>query len=1130
MKILIIGESNNHSNLQNVLKTYLPDIEFSLAPDIATVDQNLSQDGYDLVLLEKPLDRFSNPELFQRLRQKHGHLPPVLMAASEDSEDYFRTILDTMPDWLEWFGPDGHYRFISSACERITGYRPEDFFTNPELVLELTHPDDRQRIAEHRQEIPEDKDGCSEFEFRLTHRNGELRWINHHCQPLFHEGNRIGHFTINRDITEQKKAAEEQHLSQQAMLALMNAPSDVIIMVDSQYKIVHVNQTLADRFGKHTDELVGKHILDTLPFSPQLARSRAAIIRRVFETGQPARAEDVGVSGIFDNAYYPVLDEQGTVKLVAIIARDITQHKQVENELRQSYQTIQTLLNAPSDIAVVFDLDGRIQMANETLARVVNHTVSELVGNILWDYFPIEIANARKAVVEKVKRTKKPERVIDRGVFGLYDSILQPILDDYGNITRFTLLARDISDQIKAQEDLSQREAILSTIVNNAPVVMFVFDKTGNITFADGKATSVATHLDEQLIGLNYLKLPITNQIFIDGIEQALNGEDYATQITTYSGYTFETRLTPLRNPSGEITGVICVGVDITENQKIQQELQRSKDELQVILEGVADAVFVSDKDGRVIYANQGAIQMGGFASFDDLIEHHGIPPTYIFSDASGKELSPEEMSANRVAAINQIEPTIMRYRLPNSTEEHWLSIKVTPLYDTKGELQLAVSIFHDITELKHAQASLEASHLELEKKIAERTLELNLANQELVQRVAERQRAATHSEALAHVAARVNIQTDLPSTLQAICEEVTKAVKYTYCSIFLYNEQKDEFRLATSNPTEAISSYQVATPRALYEQYLRLYGPVIVIPDRQALSEAHGAQLLEEYDIRTLISVPLVSNGELIGSLNVASTNEIRLPSPEDLNLLVALADQASIAISKARLFEQVSESRRRLKVLSEKLVEIQESERRNLARELHDEIGQMLTSLRLNLDQAERVMPTDQLSVDEAQKHLNRANETAAQLLGRIREISLDLRPTLLDDLGLLPALLVQFERFTARTNIQVHFKHSGLENRFTAQLETVAFRVIQEALTNVARHAQSGEAYVRLWTDSQFLRLQVEDRGVGFDTQTALASNLTSGLSGMQERVTLCNGQFEIESEPGQGTCLTVELPLK
>jgi len=285
----------------------------------------------------------------------------------------------------------------------------------------------------------------------------------------------------------------------------------------------------------------------------------------------------------------------------------------------------------------------------------------------------------------------------------------------------------------------------------------------------------------------------------------------------------------------------------------------------------------------------------------------------------------------------------------------------------------------------------------------------------------------------------------------------------------------------------------------------------------------------MSRYDIHTLISLPLVSNNELIGNLNVASKNQVRLPTQEELNLLAALADQATVAISKARLFDQVSEGHKRLLALSEKLVETQESERRNLARELHDEIGQLLTSLRLNLDLAIRSMPKDQTSVDEAQKQLARANETASQLLSKIREISLDLRPTLLDDLGLLPALLTQFDRFSARTNLQITFKHSGLENRFSAQIETVAYRVIQEALTNVARHAKTQEAFVRLWADQEFLRLQIEDHGVGFDPQSALANNQTSGLSGMLERITLCNGQLEIESEPGFGTCLTVELPL-
>jgi PAS domain S-box-containing protein len=1129
MKFLIIGEPNPRSEFQKVVKECFPVIEFSFAYDPATLDQSLSQDGYDLIFIEMPLDRAGSPDLLQKLQHRRGNKPPVLVSPFEQTDDLLRPMLEALPDWVEWLGADGHYRLVSSACETITGYRPEDFMSNPNLILELVHPDDRQRMLEHRREILAHANQACEFEFRLYHRNGELRWISHKYQPMFREGTWIGHFATNRDITVYKKTVEDQHLSQQALLALMNAPSDVIILVDRQYRIVHVNQTLANRFGIQVDEIVGKHILDVLPLTPELARTREAITRRVFKTGEPQRNEDVGLSGVFDNQYLPILDEQGQVKLVAVIARDITQRKQIEDELRHSNKIIQALLNAPSDIAVVFDLDGKIQMVNETLAGIYKRNANEMIGGNVWDYLSPEMTKFRKTVFEKVIQTRKPERVIDSGPLGHFDSIIIPILDVAGNVTQVAILARDISERIRAQEALSQREAMLSTIVNNAPVVLFVFDKDGNITFADGKAISVATHLEERLIGLNILNFTIDNPVFAQAFRQAMNGQDYSTQITTESGFTFETRLTPLRNPDGAITGIICVGVDITENQNIQEELRHSKEELQVILDGVAETIAVINPQGELVYINQAGIQLTGYDSMLALAGDIGHPDFLNLRDEAGNPISLEKLRRLTMFRGAVKDASIFRLQSLNSKEERWISAQSTPIYDNDGELQFIVLIAHDLTEIKHHQAQLEAAQVELEKKIVERTSELNRANQELVQRVAERQRAAAHAEALAHVAAQVNLQTDLPSTLQAICDEITKAVKYAFCSIFLYDEQKDEFRLATSNSDVATSDSVEATPRALYEHYLRMYGPVIVIPDRQALPEVQGAQMMVQYDIRTLISLPLVSNGELIGNLNVASTNEVRLPSQEELTLLVALADQASIAISKARLFEQVSESRKRLQFLSDRLVEIQEAERRNLAIELHDQIGQMLTSLRLNLDLAVRSLPAGQLSVNETHKQLNRANDTAAQLLSRIREISLDLRPTLLDDLGLLPALLVQFERFTARTSIQVHFKHSGLENRFSSPIETAAFRVIQEALTNIARHAKTGEAFVRLWVDSQFLRLQVEDHGVGFDPQVALTSNLTSGLSGMQERVSLCNGQFEIESEPGMGTCLTVELPL-
>ena len=148
---------------------------------------------------------------------------------------------------------------------------------------------------------------------------------------------------------------------------------------------------------------------------------------------------------------------------------------------------------------------------------------------------------------------------------------------------------------------------------------------------------------------------------------------------------------------------------------------------------------------------------------------------------------------------------------------------------------------------------------------------------------------------------------------------------------------------------------------------------------------------------------------------------------------------------------------------------------------------------------------------------------------LIARLRNLSLDLRPTILDDLGLLPALVWLFERYTMQTNVSVRFEHRLLEEqRFDPEVETTAYRIMQEALTNVARHAGVSEVTVRLWTDADTLWVVVADQGRGFDPQT-VGTRASSGLAGMQERAALLGGSLTIESAAGAGTRLTATLPL-
>jgi len=234
-----------------------------------------------------------------------------------------------------------------------------------------------------------------------------------------------------------------------------------------------------------------------------------------------------------------------------------------------------------------------------------------------------------------------------------------------------------------------------------------------------------------------------------------------------------------------------------------------------------------------------------------------------------------------------------------------------------------------------------------------------------------------------------------------------------------------------------------------------------------------------------------------------------------------------SELSDANASLTGQIAERRKAeedLRKLSHRLVEVQEDERRSIARELHDEVGQLLTGLKLALE-------TSPFSQDDrAKAGLEQTRAMVNELMGRVRDLSLDLRPAILDDLGLLHALLWHFERYTAQTGIGVVFNHTGIEaRRLESKIETAAYRVIQEALTNVARHADINQVKVNVTADAENLSVQVIDHGKGFLPGAALTSGSSSGLTGMRERAQLLGGTLTIDAAPDSGAKLTALLPI-
>jgi PAS domain S-box-containing protein len=233
-----------------------------------------------------------------------------------------------------------------------------------------------------------------------------------------------------------------------------------------------------------------------------------------------------------------------------------------------------------------------------------------------------------------------------------------------------------------------------------------------------------------------------------------------------------------------------------------------------------------------------------------------------------------------------------------------------------------------------------------------------------------------------------------------------------------------------------------------------------------------------------------------------------------------------AELVAANESLIEQIAERNRteaELQRLSHRLVEVQEQERRAIARELHDEIGQILTGLKMTLEFTRR------LPAEAASDGFDRVYRQVNDLLAYVRNLSLDLRPAMLDDLGLLPAIFWHIDRYTSQTQVKVNFKHSGIDGRYAPEIETAIYRIAQEALTNVARHSQVKDVTLLLWANPKTINVQIEDQGVGFNPESVMASGHSNGLTGMRERAALLGGRLTIESAPGSGMCVTAELPL-
>lgn len=272
--------------------------------------------------------------------------------------------------------------------------------------------------------------------------------------------------------------------------------------------------------------------------------------------------------------------------------------------------------------------------------------------------------------------------------------------------------------------------------------------------------------------------------------------------------------------------------------------------------------------------------------------------------------------------------------------------------------------------------------------------------------------------------------------------------------------------------------------------------------------------EVMRRFGARTGLWVPLVARGQTIGLL---AAHDKLLADPRftdnDLRLAETFASRASVAVD---LSQRIARDAFR------RVVEAQELERRRLARELHDETGQALTSILLGLKSLE-----DAVSSDEARGSVASLRELVVATLQDVRRLAVELRPKVLDDFGLVPALERLTESFGEQTEIDVRFETALGGERLPADVETALYRIVQEALTNVVKHAHARSVSIVLARKPDTVALVIEDDGRGFDPATTREGGF--GLEGMRERVGLLDGKLQVESGAAAGTTIVAEVRL-
>ncbi len=934
----------------------------------------------------------------------------------------------------------------------------------------------------------------------------------------------------------------------------LDITSVLFVAIDTQGKIVLINRKGCDTLERKEEEILGKNWFNTcLPV--QVRESVKAVFNQLM-TGEIKPVEyhenpvltKSGEERLIAWHNTVLRDEAGNIVGILSSGEDITERKQAERALTKTQALLKSVIEQSPVAMAIATPDGTITTFNNAcleLLGIDDESDMQAGLNLLkmqrsWqDYdvdghpIPVEELPLTLAIQGKTTMGKEMRCVRKDGTERWEIVNSTPIYDKDGKLIAGFVIFPDITEQKRTQKALHiQRdlgvalgatrdltgaldqvlEAMCQLEEIDSGGLYLVDVPAGELHLVAHKGLSAeflksASHHDADTTKgyLALVKQPIYQSVsaFPPPIERLFQSEglrilaavpimyeDKTIATLNISSHTHDEMSNNTRRvietTAAQLGGVIA-------HLRVEEALRESEEKHRTLFETMTQGVLYWNTEGRVIAANPAAERILGL-TLGQLQSKAPVDPRWKLIRQDGAEVLGEALPA--IAALRSGEEmhdaTLMFFN-PVLDSYRWINVNATPLLRPGENIPYrAYTILEDITERVQAEAETKQRNREL--------AALNEIGQAIVSTL------------------------DLQKTLTIIADHTTRLMGMAATSVALVDEANDDlyFAAASGEGSDFIVGQRLALGQGVAGWVVQ-HGEPVLIPDVTQDDRWYSDFDTEgSFSTRSILCVPLKSKGRIIGTIE--AINKEYGFNQDDLHLLNALVAPVSTAIENARLFEQVRTGREQLRTLSRRLVEMQEAERAHVARELHDETGQALSSMLLNLGLLEQ-------EADQPKMVITRTNEMIMMvddMLENLHRLAMNLRPATLDHLGLIPALEQYIETFNQQHRIKAQFEAVGLsKERLPPEVETALYRIVQESLTNVVRHARATQADVLVERRGDKVVTIIEDNGVGFDSESAMQTSRL-GLVGMRERAEMLNGKLVIESSPGSGTTILVEVP--